>query len=348
MVYCTLFNKNYIDRGIVMINSLLAVDDEAKIYILCMDNVTKQIIEKEYNGQVICIELSIIEDNDLLRCKNNRSQGEYCWTCTAKLLYYILNVYKEATCTYVDADMRFYSDPRCLLREMKENGCEIQAIAHNFPMTWKGKQEAEENGRLCVQFNTFSNDVKSMKILLKWAEQCIIECTVDSHGDQKYTDSWCENGAVNVSKNLGAGIAPWNVGRFVMKNWSEHIVWDKQTREDYKMVFYHFQSAIVQNGGKELGYVTPLLRYWNVDKELVDHLYKEYYTEIMLIRRRLKKYYIYTDANDNNKADERRPRIQKNLSVFLNMSLREKIDFLGMIIRKRIRRKKIWRTLEAE
>ena len=37
-VYCTLFDKNYLDKGLVMMESLVNADQNAFIYVLCMDD----------------------------------------------------------------------------------------------------------------------------------------------------------------------------------------------------------------------------------------------------------------------------------------------------------------------
>ncbi len=33
-IYCTLFDKNYLDKGLLMMESLISVDENAKIYVL--------------------------------------------------------------------------------------------------------------------------------------------------------------------------------------------------------------------------------------------------------------------------------------------------------------------------
>ena len=44
MNYCTLFDSNYADRGIVMIKSLSKVDTDMDMYVLCMDELCHSIL----------------------------------------------------------------------------------------------------------------------------------------------------------------------------------------------------------------------------------------------------------------------------------------------------------------
>jgi len=40
MTICTLFDHNYLDKGLVMIESLLKHDPELEIHVLCLDDKT--------------------------------------------------------------------------------------------------------------------------------------------------------------------------------------------------------------------------------------------------------------------------------------------------------------------
>ena len=57
------------------------------------------------------ISLKEFEDEELLRIKPSRSIAEYCWTCTSSTILYVLEKYKVESCTYLDADLFFYSSP---------------------------------------------------------------------------------------------------------------------------------------------------------------------------------------------------------------------------------------------
>ncbi len=145
-IYCTLFDKNYLDKGLVMMESLISVDSNTKMYVLCMDDTVLDCLNKYNDSHIYPISFSKFADEELLELKKTRGRGEFCWTCTARVIRYVLEVYKEPICTYVDADLYFYSNPQVLLEEMKENNCTVQVIPHQFPNTEEGNLQAKLYG----------------------------------------------------------------------------------------------------------------------------------------------------------------------------------------------------------
>ena len=287
MNYCTLFDSNYSDKGIVMIDSLINVDAEAKVYVLCMDEKCKTILDDWYQTNVTTISLDEFEDEDLLGVKNQRSKGEYCWTCTGKLIKHVIIKYNCDVCTYVDSDLFFYSSPQVLLNEMVEADCSVQIIPHRFPPTFSGRYQEKSSGKNCVQFNTFSSSTESMKLLDQWIAQCLDECSVNSSGDQKYTSEWGDYSFVNVSQNKGAGIAPWNLTRFEYLN--NHSIYDRYDKEQWDIVFYHFQNITYIDANTVQ--IMPKVQYWIIDDQLLNFFYKNYLVKIEEVKKILKKHY---------------------------------------------------------
>lgn len=142
--------------------------------------------------------------------------------------------------------MYFYCDPEEIIKEMLENKCNVQVVKHNFP---NEKVHLEKIvGKYCVQFNTFTNEKNSINLLDIWCEECLNQCSYNkkegNHGDQMYLSDWPEKYSnVWVSKNIGAGVAPWNTKKYIFsKEKDAIIVTDKITKNKEKMVFYHFQN----------------------------------------------------------------------------------------------------------
>lgn len=278
MVYCTLFDSNYLDRGLVCIDSLKKVDRNAKIYVLCMDDACFEILRAEQINDLITINLQEFEDDELLSIKGNRSRGEYCWSCTAKLIKYVLTKYAELKCTYIDADMKFYSNPEVLIDEMVKHGCTVQVVPHRFAPGLMMKEREKSSGQNCVQFNTFTNETKSMELLDKWINECLQDCSLENGGDQKYTDSWSDLDFVNCCDNLGAGVAPWNINRYKMISQNNITLYDRFSKETNNMIFYHFQDLVFPENGKAR--VIPYLSYWIIDKKLIDYIYTDYLSDL--------------------------------------------------------------------
>lgn len=339
MTYCTLFDSNYLDRGLVLLDSLKAVDSEIKVYVLCMDDICYEILDNEKGENVKLMALKDFETEDLLKVKAQRSRGEYCWTCTAVLIKYVLSRFSEDICTYIDADMKFYSNPTVLIDEMHRNACFVQTIPHRFAPDKKRLDREKASGRNCVQFNTFTNTAEGMAILNNWIDCCMQECSIGSGGDQKYTDSWTENKNVNISANIGAGVAPWNINRYVMKNQSDLVIKDIYDGTEGKIVFYHFQDLVFPKEG--IARVIPFLEYWNIDKKMVKFLYEDYLHDLYLRNQYLLNKYnhkccIKSYISEKNTDD--RTLIERIIN-WIEKPLYEKIQSLNYKIRIRLRRK---------
>ena len=338
MNYCTLFDSNYLDKGIVMIESLISKDNTAKVYVLCMDEKCKNVLDDWHINGLTTITLEEFEDQELLEVKPVRSKGEYCWSCTGKLIKYVITTYQCEICTYVDSDLFFFSDPSVLINEMLSNGCEVQAISHRFPETVSGRYQKEQNGRNCVQFNTFCNTEKSMRLLDTWIAQCMEECSVNTAGDQKYTDCWCEIDYVNISKNGGAGIAPWNLNRYRLIDKERNMVRDRYDKADYCIVFYHFQNITYVD--RYVVRVMPKAQHWVIDDKLMDYLYITYLVEIEKVKKVLEEKYRILPQIDSYISGEKK---KKNNTERLRSVFNTPVSITGMkicsIIRGRVRRK---------
>ena len=118
LTFCTLFDSNYLDKGLVLYESMTKVMGNFKLYILAMDEKCEEILKSMNLSNIIVISLKEFEDNELLEIKTKRARAEYCWTCTASLIDYVLKNYNETYCTYVDSDLYFYENPQILIGEM--------------------------------------------------------------------------------------------------------------------------------------------------------------------------------------------------------------------------------------
>lgn len=280
-VLCTLFNSLYLNKGLVLYDSLEEVSSNFVLYILCMDNECFDFFSNNDYKYIIPIRLEDIEDEEMLKAKRNRPFGEYCWTSTSALIMHVLKKYKEPICTYIDADMYFYKDPQILIDEMLASGCSVQMVPHRFSDKNKGKENII--GRYCVEFNTFKNDEKGMAVLMHWHNQCLDCCSNLGDGihwgDQKYMDEWPEKPGVHVCENLGAGLATWNIDQYKMEgnSFNGNLIY-KADNSILPLVFYHFASltywsrkliGINIRGGEK-----------NNDYRLIDAIYKPYLIKI--------------------------------------------------------------------
>lgn len=290
LVFCTLFNLNYLDKGLLMYRSLVLSKCNFKMYVLAMDMKCKEILDAYNYKNVITIPFEHFSKQcGLEEIRQTRSIGELCWTCTSFLIDYVLNVYKESICTYVDADMYFYKNPKCLIDEMGDKT--VQIVEHRYNPTMMGKLSHAAAGTYCVEFNTFKNTSDSLKLLQWWKEKCYESCTISGGGktvwgDQGYLEDWGRKGNVSVLKHLGGGMAPWNVVQYqLISNEEEIIVREKRSKMVFPLIFYHFHNiAYYSEYEANIGVFEP----WREDKSLVTLLYTQYLQNLNLVKKELK------------------------------------------------------------
>lgn len=296
--FCTLFNAAYLDRGITMLRSLINVSGSVRIYVLAMDEETLQVLQALKLDKVVPVCLEDFENNELESIKKERTLSEYCWTCTAFLIQYVLCHYSEKICTYIDADLFFYENPFCLVWEMVEAGCSVQIVEHRFGKGIYARHMLHYSGRFCVQFNTFENTEESLAVLKRWAGQCLEYCSSvqdgNRLGDQKYLEEWpgvykC----VHVMQNEGGGVAPWNIHLYRRADGETGNVQviNKYSKKKEKLIFYHFHG--LQLLGDERADINVYARNTGIQKGLVDELYVPYIRALYQERRQLEEKFIF-------------------------------------------------------
>ena len=93
LTFCTLFDSNYLDKGLVLYDSMKSVMESFKLYILAMDDRCEEILNDLALEHAVVISLNEFEDEEMLEIKAKRSRAEYCWTCTASLIDYVFENY---------------------------------------------------------------------------------------------------------------------------------------------------------------------------------------------------------------------------------------------------------------
>ncbi len=299
--YCTLFDTNYLDKGIVTIDSLLRCGISGKIYILAMDEQCHRILKDYYfeNSHITIIPVEEFLDQKLRKIKLERTRAEFCWTCTASLIEYILNIYSEKICTYIDADMFFYSDPAVLVDEMTEREKEIQIVEHRFRDDFYGKESVRAAGRFCVEFNTFQNTNKSREILKEWKNSTIEFCSSVSSensmlGDQCYLTEWpLKYDCINILSNPGGGIAPWNIDRYhIVEETDGNLIVSFDGKGYYKVIFFHFHNISYLD--RDTVDISVFRHHLKIDHKTVEKIYIPYLKTIDAAKSMLEqKYGVY-------------------------------------------------------
>lgn len=236
-VFCTLFDSNYLTRGMAMYHSLTATGEDFQLYIFAFDELAETLLKKMALPNVTVISLQEFESEELLNLKKTRSRAEYCWTCTSFSILYVLEHYQAAEVTYLDADLYFFAKPSILLDEFHASQGDVLITEHRYSP--QCRHHADVSGKYCVQFMTFKNNDNGLKVLKWWRDRCAECCTAipkdGMFGDQKYLDDWTERfTGIHVLKNLGGGVAPWNVLQYAAGH--------GPTVNGKQVVFYHYHG----------------------------------------------------------------------------------------------------------
>jgi len=290
--YCTLFDSNYLTRGLAMYESLNKYSDNFHLYIFAFDDRSCELLKRLGLKYATIVSLLEFEDEELLKIKKERTAGEYCWTCTPSVIKYSIERYNLDNCTYLDADLYFFSNPSVLIDEMKDKS--VLITEHRYTPAY---DQSTSSGKYCVQFMTFKNNPDGMKVLDWWQQACNEWCydrfEDGKFGDQKYLDDWMSRfDCVHELQNLGGGVAPWNIQQYNFKTENGKVVGtEKANNNRFELVFYHFHALKLLNYNKvELGVYT-------LDKQDVNILYKEYISELSNVSLDVKRFEPNFDYN---------------------------------------------------
>jgi len=241
--YCTYFDRNYLTRGLALIDSLRRTESsDWLIFVVCMDEMTQVVMRRLALPNVRLIPLHDIEyrDDALLSVKPSRSLVEYYWTLTPTIILRLLERHPGIDMlTYVDADLYFFSSPQPLFDESR--GGSILIHEHRF--SYRQRHLATHNGRFNVGLLSFRRDGNSLTALRWWRERCLEWCFVryeqGKMGDQLYLNDWPDRFArVIVLRHIGGGVGPWNHDQYTIRPSGNGQV---QINE-LPLIFYHFHS----------------------------------------------------------------------------------------------------------
>jgi len=283
--YCTLFDSNYLTRGLAMYESLKSRCGSFRLFIFAFDDKCREILEKLSLPEVTVIPLDEFEDERLLSVKSGRTRAEYCWTCTSSTILYAIEKFGLDNCTYLDADLYFYSSPAPLIGEMKDGS--VMITGHNYTPEY---DQSATSGVYCVQFVTFRRDGRGLSVLRWWRDACIDWCFArfedNKFGDQKYLDDWPERfPGVHVLQNNGGGVAPWNVQRFdVSRKGNGLAIREKTSGKTSDLAFFHFHALRLYKNGD-----VCLHPHYDLSRSVRELLYMPYIDHLMRLRRKINR-----------------------------------------------------------
>lgn len=296
MVFCTLFDSNYLDKGLALYRSMEKHIDIYKLYICAFDDKCFEILSEMRLRNVTVFRVEDFMTDRLEKIQEERTRAEFCWTCTPLVIEHILLKYKERMCTYIDADIYFFASPSEVIQEIIDHECSVGLVEHRFERDSEYGRNIFTVGKYCIQFNTFLNEKNGMLVLRDWKESCLRWCYSryedGKYGDQKYSDKWMQKYShIYESKNLGAGIAPWNLQRYSFSGKKNGKIWMKNRNRKFWLIFYHFEGMKYYDNG------WVFLNIWKPDApetgKKIKVIYREYFETVASVRKFLaEKYHI--------------------------------------------------------
>jgi hypothetical protein len=227
-----------------MSRSLVHHCPECRLFVLCLDDETFDLLGRLELPRVELLRLRDVEDDALRKVKPHRSRAEYTWTFSPCLPLHLLQAHEDLdSITYLDADLMFFSTPQPVLAEIGDSS--IAVIDHRYPARLA---HLEVYGHFNVQWVGFRRDHEGLACLTSWREECIDWCFSYFDGermaDQKYLDAWPRRyRSLHVIQNPGAGVAPWNFPRYRFSRSGGRF-----TVDDQPLIFYHFHQLQILRG----------------------------------------------------------------------------------------------------
>jgi len=268
--FCTLFDSNYLIKGLTLYFSLMKVNDNFNLVIVCFDDICFNILSDLKLPNITLVKLDNFEDEKLKKIKKTRTAQEYCWTCTPIVPLYVLEHYNNiGQITYLDADLFFFSDYEILFNEL-ENGS-VLITKHRYA------ENAEKNNLISgiynVQFLIFNNDKRGLQVLHWWGERCLEWChnrvEDGKFGDQLYLNDWLDRfKGIKVLKHLGGGVAPWNVYQYKIEKKEKVLI------NNVPLIFYHFHRF--HELSKSTFFWNNSEGFYPLDKNIFHLIYKPY------------------------------------------------------------------------
>jgi len=213
--YCTLFDRNYLSRGLALHASLMRHGGSFRLHVLCLDVPTFNALSALALPNVELIADTELEawDRELQAARSNRSPVEFYFTCKSVLMRHVLASNRDVDrITYLDSDLYFFSDPGAVEREFAHSS--VALTPHRFPdqLAFMKRSGVYNAGWISV-----AASAEGHRFLEWWRARCIEWCRVvfeeTRFGDQKYLDQvpLLFRDVVSVT-HPGLNAAPWNIG----------------------------------------------------------------------------------------------------------------------------------------
>ena len=286
MILCTLSDINYLDRGLVLYESLIEVcEEDFELYYLCLDDESYTKLNDLNLEGIVPIELSSIEtEDDIILAKKDRDRKQYIFTLASYFSDHLLNLVPCSSVMYIDSDICFYKDPSLIEKSCEGKHCGITLHRHNFV--------GHRDGGFNVGVVWFNNSEKGREVLSWWKNAVLTRqpSELSLMGDQKYLEGFIprfgEDAIKIVDEDIGHG-APWNFRLYVYDDYAKDgtIGWGDKKQP---LVFNHFSQFSYSRDKRELSPDSNVYKHLSLNGSVfyipeVQSMYFDYYNKLMKV-----------------------------------------------------------------
>ena len=250
--YCSYFDRNYLARALVLLESLERQEtQDFRLIVICLDELTRLLLKTLKHPRLLLVARHDLEHDDpaLTAPREQRTLAEYFWTLGPSAIRHAMQWVPEGEpLVYLDADLCFFADPGPMLRELDGHSVLIHEHRYAPGMT---HMEAY-SGRFNVGLMGFRNDARGREVLDWWRERCIEWCFARSEdgkfGDQMYLNDWPTRfDGVRVMQHAGGGVAPWNQSGLHFSEGRDASGRPQLQVQGQPLVFFHFHAQVPVN-----------------------------------------------------------------------------------------------------
>jgi len=284
--YCTYFDSHYLAQGIVMLRSLRRFDPDADICVLALDASCESVLHDVFRSSIRVTSLGVFHAArpEIAALRESRTPWAYYATHKPAFVRFILESRPTpATVTFVDADMRFFSDPSPASSELK--AAEIGLSPHRFSPSAQG---LEKYGTYNAGWIYWRAGTVASQCLSDWENECTAWCHPEVQSDgrfmnQGYLNSWpTRYQKVHILQHPGVNLAPWNIdGHVLTRRWWKIFV------DDRPLICNHF-SGLLRDASGSWYSIYPQPRQFDIVRH---RIYEPYLDEVESESRKLLRSY---------------------------------------------------------
>jgi hypothetical protein len=238
VIYCTVFDSSYLIKALTLYNSLLRVNKNSEFVFFCIDDRSVVLLRGLSLERLHIVSHNEFLTSELESVRQERTRGEYCWTCKPIALMHLMERMAEADWfVYVDSDMMFFSDPD---ESLPKDSTDYLLTPHRFHSDFVKYERL--SGKHNAGFFAVRPTPRGREVVNWWKAKCVNSCsaipTEQRYADQKYLDEMLNLFPGGCSSDhVGLNAAPWNIDRYKIVRDDDQV-----TLNSTPLLLFHFQA----------------------------------------------------------------------------------------------------------